>query len=166
MDRADPKRSTTRTGPIMLVLWRWPFPPMNTSPQIEQYQRNNQPHPELLSTTCLDESRQIDLILLVLWFGPFGFMVMIASTSPLSLIEWHRCKAKPYGGLRTEKSEFSVWFSNAELTVFSLRTTVFVFSSQPYLLRTAIPNSAAPIIDSMSHSKWSEAKDCSLIKSI
>jgi hypothetical protein len=63
---------------------------MNTSSQIKQYQRSNQPQPEL-SRTNLDESRQIDLILLVLWFGPFGFVAMIASTSPFSPIEQHRC---------------------------------------------------------------------------
>jgi hypothetical protein len=38
--------------------------PMNTSPQIEQYQRNNEPQSEL-SVNCLDESQQTDLILLV-----------------------------------------------------------------------------------------------------
>jgi hypothetical protein len=63
--------------------------PMNTSPQIEQYQHNNQPQPEL-STIYLDASWQIYLILSVLWFGPFGFVVMIASTSPFSPIEQHR----------------------------------------------------------------------------
>jgi hypothetical protein len=42
--------------------------PINTSPQTKQYQCNNQPQPEL-SATYLDESRKIDLILLVLQFG-------------------------------------------------------------------------------------------------
>jgi hypothetical protein len=38
--------------------------PMNTSPQIEQYQCNNQPQPELF-VNCLDESRRTDLTLSV-----------------------------------------------------------------------------------------------------
>jgi hypothetical protein len=45
---------------------------------MKQYQRNNQPQSEL-STTYLDESQKIDLILSVLWFGPFGFAAMTAS---------------------------------------------------------------------------------------
>jgi hypothetical protein len=60
--------------------------PINTSPKIEQYQRNNQPPPEL-STTCLDEIRRIDLIISVLRFGPFGFVATIASTNPISPID-------------------------------------------------------------------------------
>jgi hypothetical protein len=60
---------------------------MNTSPQIERYKHSkNQPQPEL-SMTYLDESWRIDLIVSVLRFGPFGFVAMIASTSPFSPIE-------------------------------------------------------------------------------